>query len=112
METDLHVAMLPAGMAALVRRRLRRAAGQVAGIERMLADGRSCEQMLVQLAAVHGALRAVEQQLLVCHVTATTASVAAGVLSPDEAAEQTAFLSGLLAHTSAARPTKNSAQKR
>ena len=39
-----------------VRKRLRRIAGQVEGIERMLADGRDCRDVLTQLAAVSKAL--------------------------------------------------------
>lgn len=39
-----------------VRKRLRRVAGQVAGVERMLADGRECRDVLTQLAAVSKAL--------------------------------------------------------
>ncbi len=39
-----------------VRKRLRRVAGQVAGVERMLAEGRECRDVLTQLAAVSKAL--------------------------------------------------------
>ena len=39
-----------------VRKRLRRIAGQVEGIERMLSDGRDCRDVITQLAAVSKAL--------------------------------------------------------
>ena len=39
-----------------VRKRLRRIAGQVEGIERMLADGRECRDVVTQLAAVSKAV--------------------------------------------------------
>lgn len=41
-----------------VRRRLKRARGQVAGIERMLEDNRPCAEILQQIAAAQEALRA------------------------------------------------------
>ena len=44
--------------------RLRRIAGQVRGIERMLHDRRSCRAILEQLQAVRGALHVVETQLI------------------------------------------------
>ena len=40
-------------------KRLARAAGQVAGISRMIGDGRHCTEVLQQIAAVHKALDAV-----------------------------------------------------
>ena len=39
-----------------VRKRLRRAAGQVLGVERMLVDGRECRDIVVQLSAATKAL--------------------------------------------------------
>ena len=41
-----------------VRKRLRRVAGQVQGVERMLAEGRECRDVVTQLSA---ALHALEQ---------------------------------------------------
>lgn len=41
-----------------VRRRLRRAGGQVAAVERMLDEGRDCRDVITQLTA---AIRALEQ---------------------------------------------------
>lgn len=49
---------LPEDVVDDVRKRLRRAAGQVQGVERMLADGRECRDVLAQLSA---ATRALEQ---------------------------------------------------
>lgn len=82
--------------------RLRRVAGQVRGVERMLAENRSCADVLIQLAAAQGALRAVAQQVLACHLADTVAAVGAGSLPAVVAAEEAAFLAGLLA---GARPS-------
>jgi DNA-binding FrmR family transcriptional regulator len=49
---------LPDDVVADVRKRLRRAAGQVAAVERMLDDGRDCKEVVIQLSA---ATRALEQ---------------------------------------------------
>ncbi len=49
---------LPVEVVADVRKRLRRAAGQVAGVERMLGEGRDCREVVTQLSA---AIRALEQ---------------------------------------------------
>lgn len=48
----------PDEVAAHVRARLARAGGQVAAVERMLAEGRDCTDVVVQLSA---AIRALEQ---------------------------------------------------
>jgi DNA-binding FrmR family transcriptional regulator len=47
---------LPDDVVADVRRRLRRVAGQVSALDRMLADGRDCRDVLVQLSAASHAL--------------------------------------------------------
>lgn len=47
---------LPADVVDDVRRRLRRINGQVEGLERMLAEGRDCREVLTQLAAASKAL--------------------------------------------------------
>jgi DNA-binding FrmR family transcriptional regulator len=49
---------LPPGVVDDVRKRLRRAAGQVQAVERMLAEGRECRDVVHQLSA---ATRALEQ---------------------------------------------------
>lgn len=48
--------------------RLRRAAGQVGGIVRMVEEERYCVDILVQLRAARAALRRVEEQILREHV--------------------------------------------
>jgi DNA-binding FrmR family transcriptional regulator len=80
-----------------LRKRLRRVAGQITGIERMLADDRSCEDVLIQLAAVQGALRAVGQQVLACRLEKAMGAVGKGELPAVAAAEEAAHLAGLLA---------------
>ncbi len=47
---------LPAELIDDVRKRLRRIAGQVDGVEKMLAEGRDCRDVITQLAAVSKAL--------------------------------------------------------
>ena len=44
-----------------IRNRLRRIRGQVEGIDRMLAEDRSCLELLTQVAAVQEALRGVSR---------------------------------------------------
>lgn len=51
-----------------VEARLRRAAGQVAGLERMIAEDRYCIDILTQLAAVRSALAKVGEIVLESHV--------------------------------------------
>ena len=80
-----------------LHRRMRRVAGQVLGIDRMLTEGRSCEDVLIQLAAVQGALRAAAQQVLACHLAEALDAVGTGSLPAAAAAEEAAYLSGLLA---------------
>lgn len=47
---------LPADVVVNVRKRLRRAAGQVQAVERMLAEGRDCREVVTQLSAATKAL--------------------------------------------------------
>jgi len=51
-----------------VRKRVRRIVGQVAGIERMIEEDRYCVDILLQVAAVRGALDGMGKQLLRSHV--------------------------------------------
>jgi DNA-binding FrmR family transcriptional regulator len=51
-----------------VQSRVRRIAGQVAGIERMVAEGRYCVDILTQIAAVRSALDALGIELLSDHL--------------------------------------------
>ncbi|MCB9545301.1 MAG: metal-sensitive transcriptional regulator [Myxococcales bacterium] len=48
--------------------RLKRVAGQVAGIQRMVDDGRYCVDVLVQIAAARAALAKVGKVLLESHI--------------------------------------------
>jgi DNA-binding FrmR family transcriptional regulator len=48
--------------------RLRRIAGQVNGLERMVAEDRYCVEVLLQIAAVRAALDAAGKLLLAAHV--------------------------------------------
>jgi len=48
--------------------RMRRIAGQVAGIERMIAEDRYCVDILNQIAAVRAALDSLGVQLLTSHL--------------------------------------------
>jgi DNA-binding FrmR family transcriptional regulator len=48
--------------------RLKRVAGQVAGVERMLAEDRYCIDVLLQIAAIQGALGEVGRVVLANHV--------------------------------------------
>lgn len=50
------------------RRRLRKIAGQVAGLERMLDEDRYCVDVLLQIAAVRGALDQLGKLLLEGHI--------------------------------------------
>ena len=50
------------------RRRIRRIAGQVAGIERMIEEDRYCVDILLQVAAVRAALDGLGKVLLSNHV--------------------------------------------
>jgi DNA-binding FrmR family transcriptional regulator len=47
---------LPEDVVADVRKRLRRVAGQVQGVERMLDEGRECREVVAQLSAATKAL--------------------------------------------------------
>jgi len=49
-------------------KRLRRIEGQVRGLERMLADGRECDEVLTQLMAARSGLEQVSLHLLDHHV--------------------------------------------
>lgn len=51
-----------------VESRLKRIAGQVAGIQRMVADERYCVDILMQVAAVRAALGKVSQRVLDAHI--------------------------------------------
>ena len=52
-------------MSDTVQQRLRKIQGQVKGIERMLEDGRDCDDVLTQIMAVRSALESVASQIVV-----------------------------------------------
>ncbi len=61
------------------RRRLRKIAGQVAALERMLDEDRYCVDVLLQIAAVRGALDKLGKLLLEGHVeTCVTDAIRSG----------------------------------
>jgi DNA-binding FrmR family transcriptional regulator len=51
-----------------IRNRLRRLSGQASGIERMLAEHKSCDDILVQVAALKQAVNGVAADLLQAHM--------------------------------------------
>jgi len=53
---------------AQIQKRLKRVAGQVAGIQRMVEQDRYCVDVLTQVAAVRSALDAVGVELLTGHI--------------------------------------------
>ena len=62
-----------------IRNRLRRLNGQVSGIERMLEEHKSCDDILVQIAALKQAVNGVATELLQAHMeTCVMACVEAG----------------------------------
>lgn len=64
-------------------RRLRRIEGQVRGLQKMVEEDRYCPDIMVQLSAVHEALRTVGRGLMRNHLKhCTTHAVVHG--SPDE----------------------------
>ena len=73
------------------RRRLRKIAGQTAALERMVDEDRYCVDILMQIAAVRGALDKVGKLLLEGHVeTCVTHAIRAG--DPGEREEKLAEL--------------------
>ena len=55
---------LPDEVTAAVRKRLRRVAGQIGGIERMLDEGRDCKEIVTQISAATKALEQAGFQLV------------------------------------------------
>lgn len=51
-----------------LRNRLSRIEGQVRGVKKMLEEHQSCDEMLVQLAAIRSAVNAAARQLLEGHM--------------------------------------------
>ncbi len=61
-----------------VATRVKRIAGQVAGVERMLAEDRYCVDVLHQIAAVRSALDAAGVELLTAHLESCVAGHGTG----------------------------------
>ena len=67
--------------------RLKRVAGQVAGVERMLAEDRYCIDVLLQIAAIQGALAEVGRVILANHVRTCLADALKGGNAKDRVAK-------------------------
>ncbi len=53
-------------------KRLNRVAGQIEGVKKMIADTRASRDIIIQLAAIRAALRAVEAEIVEAHLRAAT----------------------------------------
>jgi DNA-binding FrmR family transcriptional regulator len=60
---------LPTNVVEDVRKRLRRAAGQVQAVERMLAEGQECREVITQLSAATKALEQAGFKLIAAGLT-------------------------------------------
>jgi DNA-binding FrmR family transcriptional regulator len=60
---------IPEGVVDDVRKRLRRAAGQVQAVERMLAEGRECREVVTQISAATKALEQAGFKLVAAGLT-------------------------------------------
>ncbi len=75
-------------------KRLKRIEGQVRGVQRMVEEDRYCADIMVQIAAINEALRAVARELLQNHLRhCATEAIRSG--SSKRAEEMYAELSGL-----------------
>lgn len=74
------------------RSQLHRVIGQLGGLERMLDDGRPCDEILVQIQAARGGLNAVSKALVSAEIQACIAP-----MNDDEAARTIRALDALLA---------------
>lgn len=61
-----------------IANRLKRIAGQVAGLQQMVEDGRYCVDILTQVAAVRSAVDAVGVELLTSHLETCVAGHGSG----------------------------------
>jgi CsoR family transcriptional regulator, copper-sensing transcriptional repressor len=76
--------------------RLKRIEGQVRGVQRMVTEGRYCADIMIQIAAINEALRAVARELLSNHLRhCATEAIRSG--SSKQAEEMYAELSALFA---------------
>ena len=79
-----------------VDKRLRRVAGQVAGIQRMLEEDRYCVDVLLQIAAVRGALDQAGKLILGNHVETCVADAFASGSKADRRRKKDELLDDLL----------------
>ncbi len=63
--------------------RLKRVAGQIGGIERMIENDAYCPDVLIQVSAVTNALKSFNKELLACHIKSC---VSDDIRAGDEAA--------------------------
>jgi len=75
-------------------KRLRRVEGQVRGVQRMVEEGRSCEEVLTQVSAITNALRRIGVAVLAC---AVAEAVAEASRSHGDPHAEVVRLAGLLA---------------
>jgi len=73
---------LDEGVAEDLGRRLRRIEGQVAGVARMVAEGRDCEDIVTQLAAASRALDRAGFHLMACGIKQCLQAETAGRRGP------------------------------
>ena len=76
----------------LVDRRLKRVAGQVAGIQKMVDGDRYCVDVLIQIAAARAALAKVSHMLLESHIQ----TCVVGAMNSNDADDQQAKIAELL----------------
>lgn len=67
--------------------RLRRVEGQVRGVQSMIEAEKACDAILVQVAAIEGAVRQVSRIINACSVAEKVAHLPAGDHSPESIKE-------------------------
>ena len=78
--------------------RLRRAEGQLRGIQRMITDSRECEEVVAQMLAVRAAL----DRMVEMHLSSNIRDCARG-LPPEEAAERMTSLLSMVTRKAGTR---------
>lgn len=66
--SEPHAVAVDPGLRQEAVSRLRRVEGQIRGLQRMVEDGRYCADILIQVSAVHEALRGVGKLLMANHL--------------------------------------------
>ncbi len=84
--------MMPPDTKENVEARLKRAAGQVAGIQRMVEEDRYCVDVLLQISAARAALAKVSKMLLESHIQ----TCVAGAFESSDSEERTAKIEELV----------------